>query len=747
MGEQRVLLTSSNIAEALKISRSAVNAKVKRQAWQSATDERVQGGGFLYDIDEIPLTYKERQACRRWHSRKNGAHLRIVPSAVEQQAKADEKERLRLEARAQSLATFARLPEWQQRGARAKLEIMSACEAFIVKNRLARTAGQDDFAVEYSLGRIDVAPWVQIPTFHPATLRDWISKEYNLGMMGLVDLYGNRKGQSKIETYITGTDENGNDIKPMVNMILAVLFEFPHLRYKGKAVNEILQAKLPDAPWVSDKSVKRWIDGWVAAHEQEWEYAKNPDSWKNKYLTAMGQIDEKVRYIPNARWEIDATPADLLLTDGRNKIIGLIDVGTRRLILQVTPTEKALDNAKVVRRGILAWGVPAEGVFITDQGNPYKAELFERFLDGLDIGHEFCPAFSGDRKPFIERSFRTFSHDLVEVLPGYCGHSVADRKAIESRKSFAQRLMKKGEVIEVKMTAAELQQFCDRWCASYHDREHSTLGKSPNQVVAEWPHAIHRIADERALDVLLSPVAGDDGWRTVTKKGVKIDKAWYVHGEFGRLNGERVLALETDDIGRVIVNRRNEFGIMEFIGIAECPERTGISRAEVAAVARERQKRVIAEVNVLKRELKKELKGEDIAGAVLRNRERKAAEARGNVSHLPSRTKEYTTPGLAAAGEAAALLDRRGETPQVTPEAEAIRERFQAELAAPKQEVFEIPVGDPAKYRLWCELDGLLCGGIEVSEEAERFYHAYKKSPYYKFKKGIDADIYSLRKD
>jgi hypothetical protein len=737
--------TTSEIAAALGISDRAVRKRAR--SW-NPTGERVQGGGETYEVDTLQLRPGEVKKIKTYLTRKSCKVIPITPD-VQLQAEA-EKERQRLEARQQSLELFPRLPQWQRRAAEAKLEIMLASDRFIAANKLGRTAGQDLFAHEYSLRRADVAPWVysEIDTFDPATLRNWIREESEQGMMGLVDLYGNRKGQSKIDTYITGVDEKGEPMRPMVAMIKAVIFEKPHLARQEKKVNEILRAKVSGAPLVSDKTVQRWITRWIEAHRLEWDYIVNPDTAKNKHLTAAGNMDEGVRYIPNARWEIDATPADLLLTDGRNKIIGLIDVGTRRLILQVTATEKSLDNARVARRGILAWGVPAAGVFITDQGNPYKAAAFTRFLDGLDIRHEFCPPFSGDKKPFIERAFHTFSHDLLELLPGYIGHNVTERKAIEARKSFAQRLMKKGEVIEAKLTAAELQAFCDRWCASYHDRNHSTLCKSPNQVVSEWPHAIHRINDERALDILLSPVAGDNGWRTITKKGVRIDKRYYVCGEFGRYpSGTPVQVLETDDVGRVIVNVKNDFDVMEFLGIAECPELTGISRAEVAAVARARQKRVIAEINELKKEAKKELKGEDISTAVLAYREREAAERMANVSHFPRPTKEYTTSGLQAAAQAAAVLDAPAAAPvQVSPEAKAAREKLQAE-AVQQKPVFEVPQGDREKYRLWCQLDGLIVGGVEVSEPEMRFYEAFRKTPAWRAFKGISEDIYSLRRN
>ena len=535
----------------------------------------------------------------------------------------EEQKRLRLEARAQSLATFDRLPAWQKKGATAKLQIIQACTQFVEVAGQGLSHGQNLFTHEYNLGRIDVAPWVkaEVRNFHVATLRQWIAAEHDLGVMGLVDMYGNRKGQSKIET------------DPALRATLvALILDKPHI--KAKHAWEALRAVCPGSPCVSTKSVERFMARWKQENHQEYTLATNPDAFKNKYQAAFGSRSEGITG-PNQRWEIDATPADLLLTDGRHKIIGISDVGTRRLLFLVTRTERAVDNAAAVRRALIAWGVPAGGVLVTDNGNPYKSDHFQRVMSDLQVHQHFCHPFSGDEKPFIERGFKTFSHDLVELLPGYCGHSVADRKAIEARKSFAQRLRDPDDTIEIAMTAADLQAFCDRWAAAYHDRRHSELGKTPNQIVSEWPHAIHRITDERALDILLAEAPKRRGkLPTVQKKGIKLDNGTYIHADLEPLIGQQVRVLyDPADLGRIIVQALNPDGVWEHACIAEDPERTGISRAEVAAVARARQNQHKAEMRRHAKEAKKVLKNVDIVQAVLEHREREAATS--NVAHFP----------------------------------------------------------------------------------------------------------------
>jgi len=159
------------------------------------------GKGFEYAIASLPLATRKALAAQN-------TTVGYAPDAVQYaeqiQLSAEQKEQQRQAARAESLAMFERLPDWKKQSAKAKLEIIKACHYYITNHRLAKTAGQNSFAHEYNLGRIDVAPWVrsEIGHLHPGTLRSWISEEFEMGVMGLVDCYGNRKGQSKIESYI-----------------------------------------------------------------------------------------------------------------------------------------------------------------------------------------------------------------------------------------------------------------------------------------------------------------------------------------------------------------------------------------------------------------------------------------------------------------------------------------------------------------------------------------------------------------
>ncbi len=730
----------------LKISERAIRDRAKREEWM-AQERQGKGGGLEYALASLPA--ETRQALATLNT-KVGYDTPAIQAAGNYAAQIQltdaEKEHQRKEARAESLAIFGRLPERQQLKANAKMAIIKACHHYITAHRLAKKHGQDSFAHEYMLGRIDVAPWVrtEISHLHPGTMRAWIKAEYELGMTGLVNMDGNRKDQGTIETWNNGQ---------MSEQIQALILQYPHIT--EKKCNEALRGTLPDAPYVSNKTVGRYMDKWKMNNAHQFALANNPDDFKNKFQPAFGSRSEGIDG-PNQLWEIDATPADLLLTDGqRYKILGVTDVGTARLKYYVNKTEKAKDNAFIMRNCIIDWGVPTGGTLRTDQGAPYISEHFIRILDDLTINHHICQPFSGDEKPHIERSFRTFSHDLIELTPGYCGHNVAERKAIESRKTFAQRLMNKDEVIMISTSAAELQIFIDRWTANYHNTVHSRLGKTPNQALAEWPHPISVISDVRALDMLLVETARRGGRLPIIgKKGIRVNGGFYIHSALGIHTGAKCRAFQDpSDLGRIIVHILNQHGVWEYLCIAEDPKRTGISMEEVATATRALHSEHKKEIARLTRETKKSLKGVDVVDAVMTYREKEAAAAQGNVTYFPRPTVEHTTSGLRAAAQARTALDGRDAAIAHPAELQAKRAALgaavtavqqQAEAApAPRPKVvplnpptlagFQVPEDRRERWLLWLSIDARVKDDeAPLLAEEIRFYMSFRNSPTWK---------------
>jgi hypothetical protein len=718
--------TAKEIALAMAITERAVQIKAKRESWQDQPRQG-RGGGREYAVASLPPETRHALATQNTTC---GYDCPAADAYAEKvQISAEEQGRQRLAARAESLTAFRRLPAWQRKSADAKLAIIRACNHYITRHALARTAGQDSFCYEYNAGNIDVVPWVrcEIRQIHPGTLRTWIREEHDLGAMGLVDLYGNRKGQSKIETNPT--------LKAAIDSLLD---SKPHI--KSCHINEFIQAHCPSEPMISTKSIDRYRSQRQKNDPQRTLLATNPDKFKSSMQPAFGSRSEGIFNL-NQLWEFDATPADVMLIDGRHSVLGMIDVYSRRMKLLVSKTSRTVMVNTLMRRGLLDFGVP--DCILTDNGQDYTSDHFERVLSDLDIDHDLCDPFSGDQKPHIERGLGTFSHDLVELLPGYIGHSVADRKDIESRKTFAQRLRDPDNVIEVKMTAADFHAFCDNWCAAYHQRVHSSLGKKPATMANEWAGQIRTITDERALDVLLASAPRHGGMRAATKNGIKVDRLWYVEPALVSWIGKgRVLQVlyEPEDLGRIIVQGPNEFGVYEHVCVAVCPEVLGISRLELARATNEAWKQHTASLRDDLKRSKNVLKNAPAADIIMAARLKDS----GRVVPLTRSTVEYTTPGLTAAAEARAALDGTTKpiTPPLTAEEQAMKARIRSEFQTRETtNVRNLGVESArSKYKRMSGLRNVLTDGGSITEEEYRTLMIYEQSNEYRVFKGMELE-------
>lgn len=546
----------------------------------------------------------------------------------------------------------------------------------------------------------------------------------NAGIGALLDNHGSKtKGESVIhsqpalEHYVLGALANRPDIKP------GLLRELAMTHFAARK-----DIKIP-----SDTAFERYLRAWKARNASAFLYMQNPDAWKNKAMPAVGDADGDVVRL-NQRWELDSTLGDLLLSDGkRHAVIGVIDVYSRRGKLLVAPTSKARAIGALMRRALLDWGVPEQAK--TDNGADYTSDYLAGLLDSLKIEHVLCPPFSPEYKPHIERFLGTFNHDLVELQPGFIGHDVAERKAIEARRSFASRLMEKDGVLEVRLSPAELQQFCDDWVENrYHQRRHEKLGETPFQRAAGYQGNVRRIQNERALDILLSPPV-DGKTRSLGKKGLEIGGGYYSQAELWRnhTSGDVFrVAVDETDLGRVYVYDENGF-----VCVAICPERLGMSPEEVRRHAMECKRMATVQRKQGVKAVRKAKQDVNLNAQIHGFLQAKAAEA-GQVVAFPQPATAHSTAALEGAARAADAVD----SPPRSPEAEQLIAEAKAHFAAqrPTAEIIQMPVqaahpldrmDDGEKYAFWMELDeGVRTGGGELPEDARvrRFYVDFPRS-------------------
>lgn len=573
-------------------------------------------------------------------------------------------------ARAEGDAQAAQLRGKARTRMDARLEILREFEQFSRENRIegSRKVGgklqKAAFATAWNRGEIASPARDSFPTLSSDKLERWSQQLRLAGLVRLAGRYGHRAGAGLIDSQ-----------PQLASALRALLLEYPHIK-PGKAA-EWLAARyeaLPAAlagdgpiPLPGPRTIGRWLDAWKRDHAELYARIRNPDDWKNRYMIGWGNASEAIVRL-NQLWEFDSTPADVLLKDGRHSILGVIDVYSRRVRLHISKTSRATAVASLLRSALLDWGVPE--IAKTDNGQEYVSNHVQRIFQTLEIEQHLSEPFSPWQKPFIERFFRTFSHDLIEYLPGYIGHNVAEREALRARQQFSDRLFVKNSLVTLALDATELQAFCDRWLAGYHDRPHAGIdSQRPLERLAGWRQPIRTVANERALDLLLSEAPGD-GWRTVTKSyGLRIDSFEYI--AVGLPIGERVRPLydPEGDMGRVVVFD----GKGQFLAIAECPEITGIDRRELAAHAKAAQRGDIAGRMKALRDEARPINVKTLANDLLDQREANA----NKLIAFPKKTEAHATGYLEGAVQA---LEAQRERPAEVVSADAMN-KLRAEQA------------------------------------------------------------------
>ncbi|HQF29954.1 MAG TPA: DDE-type integrase/transposase/recombinase [Hyphomicrobiales bacterium] len=602
-----------------------VQTYAAREGWPEsmayARTRAGRGGGMEYHINLLPTL--ARLDYERRHRRIEAPEPKAAPAT----------------ALGDGLSTQA------TRERDARLAIVAAFEAFSKGQRLGLSSRTQIFVDRYNMGSQAIEPWIKdvVPRLSKRSLARWRSAKF-MGRADqlAVDRSKARKGKGVLDT------ANGGRVRTFV---LALVAHQPHL--SAPQVRTQVRAEFGDEIVVGGKSIAmppiRTFQHFLARLKSVETVALTKLSNPDKYRSTMAPSGVgTLRWVtePNTLWQIDASPVDALCVDGRHTIYACLDIATRRTILYVSRTPRAAAVALLIRKAILAWGVPE--TIKTDNGSDFVARDTKRLFAALDIEMELSDAYSPQQKGHVERVIGTFQHDCAALLPGFVGHSVVDRKAIEDRKSFAERLGEDtAEAFGVSLTGSDLQEIANRWVETiYAHRVHSSLGMSPAEAARRSMTPI-RTVDERALDVLLMPVAGGGGIRTVTKFGVRVEGYHYVVN--AALPGQRVLVrMDPNDAGRVLAFDA-ETGV--YVGAGICPELAGLDPKTILAAKREAQTEILGQKT---REARAEINRITQGAPLIERALQVAARDMPNVVVLPKREEAHETPAIAAALDAGA---------------------------------------------------------------------------------------------
>lgn len=721
----KMWLTSSEIADqalpGLPTTKRNVNLLAEREDWARfaglCRPRAGRGGGIEYHVNLLPV------AARTAYF---GAHAPVEGSAACAAAA--------IQSAPEPAAGTGRAATLQLD---ARLAVLGALKSFTRSSALKQTVAVGHFVDLYNLGRIDVPAWASqtIGRLSTRTLLRWLAaaREGETERLA-VDKGAARRGQGVLDTAFDG------EIK---HFALAV-HSFNEL-YTARQIYETIRAEFGARLTAEGLAlpVQRAFEirfkDWKHEHAAGLLRMMDPDGFRSKMRTS-GSCAHLVPHL-NALWQIDASPIDALCVDGRHSIYVCIDIWSRRICLYVSKTPRSEAVQMLMRKAILAWGVP--DAVKTDNGSDFVARATVRLFAKLQIEAIRSDAFSPWQKGVVERNIRTFQTDCARMLEGFVGHSVAHRKKIEGRRAFAARLGKKDEeTFNVTMTGEVLQGIVDRWANEiFAHRGHGGIGNvTPFNRAASSTRPI-RTVDADALATLLMPAPDAEGIRTVGKNGVRIGGFHYLAPDC--LPGDRVFVrMDPHDAGTVWLF--DEAGD-RFIGRALNPERAGVDPAELLAQTRAAQKSAIdAKTAEITRQIKKGV----TQRTVLEGRLKDAAATAGNLLAFPPRSEIHTTPALDAGLEIAAL--RRGEAPTAAPLSEAaakVHAQLLAEMEggpspapAARRPSNVRPLRDhetpQQRYRRWLDLHALLEAGEPISPDQAAFYGGFANSSE---KRGLDG--------
>jgi putative transposase len=697
-----MFLTAAEIAAeklpGLPASKRGVLFAAERHGWTSRPRQTNGGEGVEYAIDSLPALARAAYV---------GRHIEAVeiPASIARDAAAEPEA-----VNVNPSAACAR---------DARLAILAHADRIASTAAVGHKRADRQFCDLYATGQLDLAGWITDEVKHltPRTLARWRAHAKAGHRQKLaVDRSAARKG--------TGVLDRANDGAIRVHM-LALIAKQPQLtahHIRALVADAFPEVKVGDRATALPpiRTFQQALKTWRETYRVELESIRNPDGFKSAMRFAARVANPASRL--NEVWQIDASPADMLTTDGRYTLYVCIDIYSRRLISLVTKTPRASAVGLLIRKAVLAWGVPER--IKTDNGSDFISRTTQRLFAGLAIEHEKSAPFSPEQKGHIERAIGTMQRGLMRTLEGFIGHSVADRKVIEGRKAFSARLGEAPEnMFEVKLSAAELQQRADEWCRDvYGNKAHDGLkGQTPFAVAAMAGGTIRRIEDLRALDMLLAPVAGKDGLRTVTKTGLRIEGSHYIGGFLNV--GETVLVrMDETDMGRAFVFEADG---ETYLGEAIAPELAGIDPAQAIAAARGAQKSLINErMAEVKKEARK-IRAGDFASAI----HRQSLVDAGKLIEFPKGETAHDTPALAAA--------RDSHTPQVAVHSDAVRElaeRLRAEDAAPAASVRALRTVETAHQR-WNRaraIEAQIARHEFVDPETLMWLGGYREGPEYR---------------
>jgi len=364
------------------------------------------------------------------------------------------------------------------------------------------------------------------------TARRWLRRYRAEGLAGLVRSGRADAGQRKLSADFTAIIEG-----------LALRRPRPSVATLHREVAKIAaEREIATPSYATVHAIVRGLDPALTtlAHE-------GAAAFRNRYELIHRHRAEA----PNALWQADHTPLDILIVDANGKparpwLTIVIDDHSRAIAgyMAFLGAPSALHTALALRQAIWrkanpAWpvhGIP--DVLYVDHGSDFTSDHLEQVAAALKIELIHSTVGRPQGRGKVERFFRTIN---TELLPGLAGYLVEGKLASAPALSLAE------------LDAALLAFIV----GTYNQRPHSQIDEAPH---AAWLGKgwLPRLPDSlEDLDLLLMTVAKA---RTVRRDGIHFQGLRYIDTTLAAYVGESVtIRFDPRDVSEIRVFHQNRF--------------------------------------------------------------------------------------------------------------------------------------------------------------------------------------------
>ena len=585
-------ITASQLSHILGVSKRAINKRANEENWEYREVSTKGGYQKQFKTDSLPPDIF-RKLILKLTDQYSDLPEEFVPRYS---AKS-------LEELKECMRLYMIAPEHHKKEADAKLAIIKAYETFRKRSSdLKEGEAKSLFIKLFNSGKISVpeALEVGIDQITLKTFYKWL-EDYNLnGLYGLLPKHINKGRKSKI------TPE----------MIKIVWAQIGQGITRGKRIYEALKVYKAKGEITEDlpsyASFMRWFKLWKRENDAKIKMILEPDKFRSEYLPAFG--DQTQQYKADYYGQVlmlDATKGDVMchwkeVIDGkmvektkRLTLTILIDVYSRDIRFVLSERENSyvvVDS--LLRNWLLDVGVPER--IITDNGSVYKSKHFQHVCNRFNIELIYTQAYSPEQKAIVERAFGTIGTQLFETLEGYIGHSVSERKAIESRKKWAIKLYKdESFTIEILLSPEQLREKIEEYLEKRYRKEKHSFG-IVKELIAKSGKLPPKITDERVLDILL----GEERRRKLSNKGIRLNNTYYISDKLVDYYLEKgkeshvIVREDISDIRRIYVyDLKGQF-------ICEAFDVKGLSEEVRASEAKKSRKKALKKAREERKEVK-----------------------------------------------------------------------------------------------------------------------------------------------